>query len=220
MSSTAAPQPTTSAAPASTASTSAAWFDAAFDGQPLMAILRGTGVERSLELARTAWDLGIDAVEIPLQSATDLEALTAVVREGRERGKEVGAGTVLDAATVGAAAQAGAAFTVSPGLDLDVVRASEAAGMPSLPGVATATEVQRAYVAGLRWLKAFPASLLGESWFGAMRGPFPEARFVATGGMNARNATAYLDAGVRVVAVGSALEDRAELDRLAEVIAR
>lgn len=220
MSSTAAPQPTTSAAPASTASTSTAWFDAAFDGQPLMAILRGMGVERSLELARTAWDLGIDAVEIPLQSATDLEALTAVVREGRERGKEVGAGTVLDAATVEAAAQAGAAFTVSPGLDLDVVRASEAAGMPSLPGVATATEVQRAYVAGLRWLKAFPASLLGESWFGAMRGPFPEARFVATGGMNARNATAYLDAGVRVVAVGSALEDRAELDRLAEVIAR
>jgi Entner-Doudoroff aldolase len=203
---------------------STAWFDEAFAAAPLMAILRGMGAERSLDLARTAWDLGIDAVEIPLQTPTDREALAAVVEAGRERGKQVGAGphlgTVLDAATVEAAAAAGAAFTVSPGLDLEVVRASEAAGLASLPGVATASEVQRAHSAGLRWLKAFPASLLGEGWFPAMAGPFPEVRFVATGGMNARNAARFLDAGVRVVAVGSALEDEAELARLAEVIAR
>jgi Entner-Doudoroff aldolase len=199
---------------------STAWFDEAFAAAPLMAILRGMGAERSLDLARTAWDLGIDAVEIPLQTPTDREALAAVVEAGRERGKQVGAGTVLDAATVEAAAAAGAAFTVSPGHDLEVVRASEAAGLASLPGVATASEVQRAHSAGLRWLKAFPASLLGEGWFPAMAGPFPEVRFVATGGMNARNAARFLDAGVRVVAVGSALEDEAELARLAEVIAR
>ncbi|AXK44195.1 bifunctional 4-hydroxy-2-oxoglutarate aldolase/2-dehydro-3-deoxy-phosphogluconate aldolase [Brachybacterium saurashtrense] len=199
---------------------STAWFDDAFEGAPLMAILRGMGTARSLELAATAWDLGIDAVEIPLQGAEDLDALTAVVAAGRERGRQVGAGTVLDGATARAAAAAGAAFAVSPGLDLEVVRASEEAGLAAMPGVATATEVQQAYTAGLRWLKAFPASLLGTGWFPAMRGPFPEARFVATGGMNARNAAEFLDAGVRVVAVGSALEDAAELARLAEVIAR
>ncbi|MEE1651429.1 bifunctional 4-hydroxy-2-oxoglutarate aldolase/2-dehydro-3-deoxy-phosphogluconate aldolase [Brachybacterium sp. J144] len=196
------------------------YFDQAFDGAPLMAILRGMGTERSLALATTAWDLGIDLVEVPLQTPTDREALAAVVAAGRERGKDVGAGTVLDMATVEAAAESGARFTVSPGLDLEVVRASEEAGLASLPGVATATEVQRAHTAGLRWLKAFPASLLGTGWFPAMRGPFPEVRFVATGGMNARNAADFLDAGVRVVAVGSALESDAELARLAEVIAR
>lgn len=199
---------------------STAWFDTAFRDRPLMAILRGMGVERSLELARTAWDLGIDTVEVPLQTPEDHEALAAVVRAGRERGKDVGAGTVLDAATVAAAARAGAAFTVSPGLDLSVVRASEEAGMPSLPGVATATEVQRAHGAGLRWLKAFPAALLGPAWFGALHGPFPEVRFVATGGMDARSAPRILEAGARVVAVGSALEDAEELGRLAEVLAR
>ena len=140
---------------------SAAYFDTAFAAAPLMAILRGMGVERSLALANTAWDLGIDAVEVPLQTEVDREALAAVVAAGRERGKQVGAGTVLDAATVEVAASAGAAFTVSPGLDLEVVRASEEAGLASLPGVATATDVQHAHVAGLRWLKAFPASLLG-----------------------------------------------------------
>lgn len=199
---------------------STAWFDDAFEDAPLMAILRGMGTERSLELAATAWDLGIDAVEIPLQSAEDLTALKAVVAAGRERGKRVGAGTILEAEGARAAADAGAAFTVSPGLDLEVVRASEEAGLAAMPGVATATEVQQAYTAGLRWLKAFPASLLGTGWFPAMHGPFPEVRFVATGGMNARNAAEFLDKGVRVVAVGSALEDAAELARLAEVIAR
>ena len=199
---------------------SAAWFDEAFAAAPLMAILRGMGAHRSLELARTAWDLGIDVVEIPLQNSEDHAALAAVVAAGAERGKHVGAGTVLDSATVHAAAVAGAAFTVSPGLDLEVVRASEEAGLASLPGVATATEVQHAHVAGLRWLKAFPASLLGTGWFPAMHGPFPEVRFVATGGMNARNAADMLDAGAAVVAVGGALGDPAELDRLAEVISR
>ena len=199
---------------------SAAWFDEAFAAAPLMAILRGMGAHRSLELARTAWDLGIDVVEIPLQNSEDHAALAAVVAAGAERGKHGGAGTVLDSATVHAAAAAGAAFTVSPGLDLEVVRASEEAGLASLPGVATATEVQHAHVAGLRWLKAFPASLLGTGWFPAMHGPFPEVRFVATGGMNARNAADVLDAGAAVVAVGGALADPAELDRLAEVISR
>ncbi|UBH05925.1 ketohydroxyglutarate aldolase [Leucobacter sp. Psy1] len=196
------------------------WFTEAFARAPIMAILRGMGVERSLELAGVAWDLGIDAVEVPIQSDEDRDALAAVVAAGRERGKQVGAGTIIDDETVQLAAEAGAAFTVSPGFDIDVVRASEAAGMPSLPGVATATEVQLARLAGLRWLKAFPASVLGTEWFTTMRGPFPDINFIATGGMNARNAPQFLAAGVRVVAVGSALADPEELARLAEVMPR
>lgn len=202
------------------AHTAGSWFDHAFAGSPIMAILRGMGVERSLQLAETAWDLGIDAVEVPIQTAVDLDALTAVVEAGRARGKQVGAGTVVDAQTVRDAASAGATFTVSPGWDLDVVQASENAGMPSLPGVATASEIHQARRAGLRWLKAFPAAALGPSWFTMMRGPFPDVSFVATGGMDARNASAFLDGGARVVAVGSALADAAELTRLAEVMAK
>lgn len=190
-----------------------------FEGQPLMAILRGFGVERSVSLARTAWELGIDSVEVPIQSDEDVEALRAVVSAGKELGKAVGAGTVVTLEHVRQAADAGAAFTVSPGFDIDVVRASFDAGMPPLPGVATATEVQTAQRAGLTWVKAFPASILGTSWFGAMRGPFPSMRFVATGGMDASNADEYLKAGAKVVAVGSALVDETQLPRLAELLA-
>ncbi|QYH34965.1 bifunctional 4-hydroxy-2-oxoglutarate aldolase/2-dehydro-3-deoxy-phosphogluconate aldolase [Salinibacterium sp. M195] len=194
-------------------------LDQLFEGQPLMAILRGFGVERSVALARTAWQLGIDSVEVPIQSERDIEALRAVVAAGKELGKSVGAGTVVTLDHVRQAADAGAAFTVSPGFDLDVVRASFEAGMPPLPGVATATEVQTAQSAGLTWVKAFPASLLGTSWFGAMAGPFPAMRFVATGGMDASNAGDYLKAGAKVVAVGSALADETQLPRLAELLA-
>lgn len=197
-----------------------AWFEEAFATAPVMAILRGTGVQRSLELASTAWDLGIRMVEVTLQSPEDREALAAVVAAGRERGLPVGAGTIVDEQGVHDAAAAGAAFLVSPGLDLDVVRAGERLGLPSLPGVATATEVQRAAQYGLRWLKAFPASALGTAWFSTMRGPFPDVRFIATGGMDARTAPAYLDAGVKVVAVGSALADPDELEALAGMMQR
>jgi len=193
-------------------------FEELFGSTRLMAILRGMGVERSLAVSNTAWDLGIDVIELPIQTADDLEALRVVAAAGRERGKVVGAGTVVSAEHVAQALSAGAAFTVSPGLDLDVVRASHDAGLISLPGIATASEVQSALTAGLTWLKAFPASVLGTEWLTAMNAPFPQARFVTTGGMNAANAGEYLDAGASVVAVGSALEDPAQLPQLAALL--
>jgi 2-dehydro-3-deoxyphosphogluconate aldolase/(4S)-4-hydroxy-2-oxoglutarate aldolase len=193
-------------------------FEELFGGAPLMAILRGMGAERSLAVSTTAWDLGIDVVELPIQTADDVEALRVVAAAAKERGKVVGAGTVVSAAHVAQAVSAGAAFTVSPGFDLEVVRASHDAGLLSMPGVATASEVQSAMKAGLTWLKAFPASVLGTQWLGAMRGPFPQAHFVVTGGMSAANAGEYLRAGARVVAVGSALEDPAQLPQLAALL--
>ncbi|MDW4574156.1 bifunctional 4-hydroxy-2-oxoglutarate aldolase/2-dehydro-3-deoxy-phosphogluconate aldolase [Microbacterium sp. M3] len=194
------------------------WFDTAFAGAPLMAILRGMGVERSVRLSETAWDLGIDSVEVPLQTAEDERALRAVVDLAAARGKSVGAGTIITPAQVALAADAGAAYLVSPGLDPVVVRAAQDAGIPILPGVATPSEVQLAVSLGLTWLKAFPATWLGSGWFKHIRGPFPQVRFVATGGLDASNVEEFLDAGVRVAAVGSALEDASQLERLGAVL--
>ncbi|MGW4286976.1 bifunctional 4-hydroxy-2-oxoglutarate aldolase/2-dehydro-3-deoxy-phosphogluconate aldolase [Streptomyces sp. NPDC004673] len=193
-------------------------FDRIFAKAPVMAILRGMSREKSVELASRAWDLGIECVEVPVQSREAAEVLAAVVAAGGERGKPVGAGTVTTAERLAWAVSAGAAFTVAPGLDAEVARASLGAGLPHLPGVATATDVQAARALGLEWLKAFPASVLGPDWFRAMRGPFPEVPFVATGGIDASNAGAYLAAGAKVVAVGSALEDPEQLRSLADLL--
>lgn len=196
------------------------WFAEQLGGRPVMAILRGFGVERTVELARTAWDVGITCVEVPVQGDEDLDALRATVAAGAEQGRAVGAGTVVSPELLRTVVDAGAAFTVAPGLDEEVVRASADLGVPHLPGVATATEVHTALRWGLTWLKAFPAAQLGAGWVRAMHGPFPTARFVTTGGIDASNAQEFLDAGAEVVAVGSALGDARQLGLLAELVGR
>ncbi|MBG6105024.1 bifunctional 4-hydroxy-2-oxoglutarate aldolase/2-dehydro-3-deoxy-phosphogluconate aldolase [Micromonospora sp. NBC_00330] len=192
-------------------------FDHIFGGARVMAILRGLPVAETVRLAERAWDLGIDVVEVPVATADAVPALRAAVEAGAERDRIVGAGTVLDVEQVAAAADAGARFTVAPGLDLAVADAAAARGLPHLPGVATPTEAQQALRHGLTWLKAFPAISLGPAWFKAVAGPLPQLRFVATGGLDAGNAGAFLQAGVRVVAVGSALSDPTQLDALAKL---
>ncbi|MGW8379872.1 bifunctional 4-hydroxy-2-oxoglutarate aldolase/2-dehydro-3-deoxy-phosphogluconate aldolase [Streptomyces sp. ODS28] len=196
----------------------ARFFREAFAGLPLMAILRGFDVPRTLQVSRRAWDIGIELVEVPVQSREAFEALRAAVTAGAERGAAVGAGTVISVEQVREAAAAGARFTVAPGFDREVARASLDAGLPHLPGVATASEVQQAMGLGLTWLKAFPAAQLGADWLGAMAGPFPRARFVATGGMHLGNAEEFLDAGAGAVSLGSALADDAQFARLPELV--
>jgi 2-dehydro-3-deoxyphosphogluconate aldolase / (4S)-4-hydroxy-2-oxoglutarate aldolase len=193
-------------------------FDDIFANSRVMAIFRNMDPQRCIEMAEKAWSIGLRCVEVPVQSPETRQGLQETVTLGAGRGYLVGAGTITSVELVRQAAEAGAAFTVAPGFDPEVAQASIEAGMPHLPGVATATEVQHAIALGLTWLKAFPATVLGTGWFPAMKGPFPSARFVATGGIDAANATAFLEAGARVVAVGSALADASQLDLLAEVV--
>jgi 2-dehydro-3-deoxyphosphogluconate aldolase/(4S)-4-hydroxy-2-oxoglutarate aldolase len=194
------------------------FFDEAFAGQPVVAILRGMSVERTVTLAERAWDLGIDLVEVTVQSEDGFPVLAAAVEVGERRGRLVGAGTVVSRAQLERVHAAGARFAVAPGLDLGLVEAAAGLGLPYLPGVATASEVQAATGAGVRHLKVFPAAVLGPGWFKTMAGPFPTARFVATGGVDATNARGYLDAGAVAVGVGSALEDDRQLPLLAGLI--
>jgi len=196
------------------------WFDEAFATTQVMVIMRGLDAAASLHLAVRAWDAGVRMVEIPIQRPAAVEALTVVAAAAKDRGLVAGAGTVLTVEQVDVARRAGAAYTVSPGTDDEVIRASLAAGLPTLPGVATASDIQRCTRLGLTWLKAFPAASLGPAWITAMHGPFPDVRFVATGGIGVTNAPDFVAAGARVVALGSALSDPAQLDALANLAPR
>jgi 2-dehydro-3-deoxyphosphogluconate aldolase/(4S)-4-hydroxy-2-oxoglutarate aldolase len=193
-------------------------FDEIFGGQRVMAILRGLPPDETVAVAGKLWDAGVTVLEVPIGAPDAVPALKAAADAARERGLRVGAGTVITAEQVRAAAGAGAQYTVAPGLDPLVLAASLGAGMPHLPGVGTATEVQRAWLAGCRWLKAFPAAALGPAWIAGLRGPFPDVNFVATGGLKVADAPAFLAAGARVVALGAALADPGQRDEIGKLL--
>ena len=193
-------------------------FDDLLSGQPIMGVFRNVPPAQAVARAQRAWDAGVRNVEIPVQTADAMPTLEAVIAAARERGLPVGAGTIVGIEQVDAVARAGAAYTVSPGLDAEVVIASGERGLPHLPGVATASEILTARRLGLRWVKAFPASVLGASWIKAMLGPFPDQRFVVTGGMSAATAPSFLDAGARTVAVNDAFDDPEQLEALRSIV--
>ncbi|MEV4767460.1 2-dehydro-3-deoxyphosphogluconate aldolase, partial [Micromonospora chokoriensis] len=106
-------------------------FDHIFGGARVMAILRGLPVAETVRLAERAWDLGIDVVEVPVATADAVPALRAAAEAGAARGRIVGAGTVLDVEQVAASADAGAAFTVAPGLDLAIADVARRGAKPT-----------------------------------------------------------------------------------------
>jgi 2-dehydro-3-deoxyphosphogluconate aldolase/(4S)-4-hydroxy-2-oxoglutarate aldolase len=145
---------------------------------------------------------GLDVVEITLRTPAGLDAIRAIAAERPD--VLVGAGTLLDPDALTAAVAAGAQFGVSPGHDPELVDAAAAAGLPYVPGVATASEIQRAVRGGTTMLKFFPAGVAGgPAALKALYGPFRPAgvRFMPTGGVTEANLPDYL-AVPAVVAVG------------------
>lgn len=195
-----------------------AYFSTTFADVPIMGILRGQGLERTMLLANAAWDAGVRILEVPVQAPEDLDVLAAVSHEARDRGLDVGAGTIIFADQLTAVKKAGAAFTVAAGFDKEVARASVELGLPHIPGAATGTEIQAALSDGFVWLKAFPAERLGPQWIRHQHGPFPHVRFIATGGVTPETMSSFLDAGCRVVALGSAFDTEEQIAKVSELI--
>jgi 2-dehydro-3-deoxyphosphogluconate aldolase/(4S)-4-hydroxy-2-oxoglutarate aldolase len=152
---------------------------------------------RSAEpLAGALTDAGLPCAEVTLRTPAALEALHAMTAVP---GMLVGAGSVVTRTQVDAAVDAGARFVVSPGLSETVVARCRARGVPALPGVATAGEIMRALEAGLDVVKLFPAAQLGgPAGLRILAAPFPEVRFVPTGGIGAGELADYL--GLEAVA--------------------
>lgn len=146
--------------------------------------------ERATDVAAALAEGGIGCAEITLRTPQGLEAIRSI---GHLSDFIVGAGTVTTVDEVDRCVDAGAQFLVSPGLDDEVVARAQHHDVAVLPGVATATEIQRAVRAGLDVVKFFPADRLGGlDTIRALAAPFTEVRFLPSGGVNQANASEYL----------------------------
>ncbi len=148
----------------------------------------------------------VRAIEVTMTMPDALDALAALGSTLDDR-TVVGAGTVLDAETARLAILAGARFVVAPTFCRNVVAMCHRYGVVAVPGAYTPTEILTAWEAGADLVKVFPAAGLGPEYLKDLRGPLPQVRLMATGGVTAENAGAFVTAGAVAVGVGGALID-------------
>ncbi len=168
----------------------------------LVAVVRSKSPDDALALAKAAADGGIKFVEITFSVPGALDVIQEL---SRRRGIHVGAGTVLALQQAERAIGVGAEFIVSPSLELNLVSLCHTANIACFPGAATPTEIIAAQRARADLVKIFPADLVGGPYFiRQMQGPFPDVRFMVSGGVTLKNVQDYVRAGVIGICLGSA----------------
>ena len=168
---------------------------------PVVPVLTIDDASKAVPLAQALLAGGLAAIEVTLRTNAAIEAIRLIAQN--VPGAIVGVGTVTKPADIDAAVKAGAKYLVSPGTPAELGRALAQASVPSIPGCATASEAMTLADLGFKTLKFFPAESSGEiSWLKSIAGPLPDLRFCPTGGIDAKNAAAYL-ALPNVVAVSS-----------------
>jgi 2-dehydro-3-deoxyphosphogluconate aldolase/(4S)-4-hydroxy-2-oxoglutarate aldolase len=168
----------------------------------LVAVVRSQSSDEAYKIACAASDAGIWFVEITF---TVPDALGVIERLALRNDLYVGAGTVLSKKDGKEAIEAGARFVVAPTLELDLIPLCHKAGVACFPGAATPTEILAARRMGADLVKVFPADLVGGPHFiRQMQGPFPDVRFMVSGGVSLANIQEYVHIGVTGICLGSA----------------
>ena len=166
-------------------------------------------LEDAVPLANALLAAGLDIIEVTFRTAAAADCVRAIAQA--HPGMLVGAGTLLEISQVKQARAAGAKFGVAPGLNDVIVRASLDAGMPFVPGVATASEVELGLELGCKLQKLFPADVLGGvKLLKALAGPYGHTgvKFIPLGGVNAQNMAEYLALPIVAAIGGSWIVDK------------
>jgi len=180
-------------------------FNAWLDACPLVAILRGVKPDEVEGIGVALIGAGFKIIEVPLNSPEPLESIR---RLSAAFGADalIGAGTVLDPASVQGVAQAGGRLIVMPHAGGDVVRVAKSCGLLAVPGFATLTEAFAMLDAGADALKLFPAEASPPPVLKAMRAVLPkQIAVLPVGGITPEKMAAYFSAGATGFGLGSAL---------------
>ncbi len=164
---------------------------------PVVVIKDVADTEKTLSALRNG---GINTAEITFRTACAAEAIelgTSLFPD-----MNIGAGTVINGRQCVEALNAGAKFIVSPGLSVEVAEICAANGVNYFPGCVTPTEIMKALDLGLTTLKFFPANVYGGlKALKALSGPFPQVKFIPTGGVDLTNLKDFLQFD-KIYAVG------------------
>lgn len=179
----------------------------------VIAIVRGLELRKLEPLVQALNAGGISLVELTFdQKNHDSWAETCrgieMLAEKFDGRVSVGAGTVLTKEQARLAKDAGAKYIIAPDVNAGVIGYTREAGMVSIPGCMTPTDVTTALAAGADFIKLFPADVLGAAYVKAICAPLSHARMLAVGGMNEKNAAEFIKAGCVGIGVGGNLVNR------------
>ena len=182
----------------------------------VIVICRGIAEQEIVNVATALYNGGIRFMEVPFNQADpDSFPETArkikAVREALAGKMHVGAGTVITMEQFELAKQAGAEVIVSPTLEEDIIAATKEAGLISMPGCATPSEMTKAYKLGADLIKLFPASMISLKTIKEIRVPLNHLPLVCFGGVTAENIREILATGVVGVGAASAILDKQAL---------
>lgn len=159
-------------------------------------------------------NVGINCAEITFRTACAAEAIEYACKNYPEM--SIGAGTVINAEQCNAALEAGAQFIVSPGLSVAVANICKEKGVPYYPGCVTPTEIMQALELGITTVKFFPANIYGGlAALKALSAPFPQVKFIPTGGVDRSNIDEFF-AFDKIEAVGGSFFVKEALDKMEE----
>lgn len=177
----------------------------------VVAIMRAKSSDQLLVAAEAVLAGGINAIEVTM---TTPGALEVVMKAAEKLGDEVlfGVGSVLDSVTARAVILAGADYVVCPTLNIGTIEVCKRYSVPVLPGAFTPTEILTAWEAGASLVKVFPASVGGPDYIKAVKGPLPQVRLAAVGGVTIENTADFFRAGVELIGVGGELVNQKLLD--------
>ena len=155
---------------------------------------------------------GINTAEITFRTACAGEAIAYAVKNYPEM--NIGAGTVINGKQCQEALKAGAQFIVSPGLSVEVAKICNKKKIPYYPGCVTPTEIMQALELGITTVKFFPANVYGGlKAMKALAGPFPQIKFIPTGGVDRSNIDEFL-AWDKIEAVGGSFYVKEALEKM------
>ena len=168
----------------------------------LVAIIRTKTTEEGRTFAKALLEAGVDLIEFTTTTPGVFELIEEFAGDSRT---QVGLGTAMNKKHVANGKKAGAKFVISPHTSKEVIRATKKAGLISIPGVATPTEVADALRYGADMLKFFPASSLGPNYLKSVRDPFPGQTWMATGGITVDSIDSWVKAGCSGFGLGGPL---------------
>lgn len=181
---------------------------------PIVPVVVLDRVEDAVPTARALLEGGISSAEVTFRTPVAIDCIDAIASGVPEI--TVGAGTVVNKEQARRALAAGAKFLVSPGVSKQVAKVAAEASVPLLPGIANPTDIMETLKWGLEVVKFFPASALGGlGLLKAFAGPFPQMKFMPTGGVNPDNLGEWLSAPF-VPAVGGSWMASAKLVHTAD----